>query len=293
MKIDHATLGNQILAVLTDLFSEIFSHWGDHSVAEIKPDGSYVTSVDRLVENRLCQLFRQITPDAYYLGEECHTKENGSELGLLRHDFVWIVDPIDGTREYVEGRPEFGTLVGLCRRDGDSLIPCFGLAYRPIIIQHPDETDLGRAYLTTGAGVQTIALRRDDTGALSRTVSSIKSSTQPQTPTRVVVHHKMKQKITVDGIRLPSAASVVDLLCPILGSADAAISKARIWDIAAPMALAAEVGLRCYNVITRVERSEIRLSDFIQTDPVRKWKLVEPIVLTDSASLSSIRIDEG
>jgi len=78
------------------------------ATTEIKPDGSPVTSVDRAVESVLRQSINRHHPDHGIIGEEY-----GGER--LEAEYVWVIDPIDGTRSFVSGLPTYGVLIALCR----------------------------------------------------------------------------------------------------------------------------------------------------------------------------------
>lgn len=65
-----------------------------------------VTEADRAAEKAIRQLITQRYPEHGILGEE------HGNVGLDR-DFVWVIDPIDGTRAFISGLPVWGTLVGL------------------------------------------------------------------------------------------------------------------------------------------------------------------------------------
>lgn len=73
---------------------------------EIKPDASYVTSTDKAVETALRAMIEAEYPDHGILGEEFENKNTDAE-------FVWVLDPIDGTAAFVAGIPVFGSLIGL------------------------------------------------------------------------------------------------------------------------------------------------------------------------------------
>jgi histidinol-phosphatase len=77
----------------------------DFSV-ETKPDLTPVTEVDRSVERALRERIGAERPREAVAGEEY-----GAEEGDVR----WIVDPIDGTKNFVRGIPVFGTLIALER----------------------------------------------------------------------------------------------------------------------------------------------------------------------------------
>ncbi|HEX9888688.1 MAG TPA: inositol monophosphatase family protein, partial [Nitriliruptorales bacterium] len=73
---------------------------------QTKSDGTWVTEIDRRVERRLRELIRQRYPDHAVLGEE--DGRHGPEGAP-----TWIVDPIDGTSNYVKGNPIWATLIAL------------------------------------------------------------------------------------------------------------------------------------------------------------------------------------
>jgi histidinol-phosphatase len=74
-------------------------------VVETKPDRTPVTEADRAVEKELRSLLGRDRPDDAILGEE----EGESGTGPRR----WILDPIDGTRNYSRGVPVWATLIAL------------------------------------------------------------------------------------------------------------------------------------------------------------------------------------
>jgi histidinol-phosphatase len=86
-----------------------------------KPDRSPVTAADREAEQTMRSLIEQRFPDHGVLGEE---------FGALREDgeFVWILDPIDGTKSFISGVPLFGTLIALTRAKR----PILGIIDQPI-----------------------------------------------------------------------------------------------------------------------------------------------------------------
>ena len=88
---------------------------------EIKADGSPVTEVDRAVETALRDEIRRAHPAHGVIGEEFAPDRADAE-------WVWIVDPLDGTREFIQGLPLFGVLIALAHRGRIVL----GLAEQPL-----------------------------------------------------------------------------------------------------------------------------------------------------------------
>jgi inositol-phosphate phosphatase / L-galactose 1-phosphate phosphatase / histidinol-phosphatase len=73
---------------------------------DAKADDSPVTAADREVEAVMRGMIEEAFPDHGIVGEE---------HGAVRREaeFVWVVDPIDGTKSFVTGKPLFGTLIAL------------------------------------------------------------------------------------------------------------------------------------------------------------------------------------
>jgi histidinol phosphatase-like enzyme (inositol monophosphatase family) len=82
--------------------------------ADPKGDGSPVTAVDRAVEAQLREMIAARYPDHGIIGEEHGATAPDRE-------WVWALDPIDGTLPFLAGIPVFGTLIALLR-DGVPLI---------------------------------------------------------------------------------------------------------------------------------------------------------------------------
>lgn len=89
---------------------------------ERKSDHSPVTAADRQAEEKLRTLISRYWPEHGILGEEY-----GEQRG--RVPYTWIIDPIDGTKSFVQGVPLYGMLVALS--DGER--PVVGVAHFPAL----------------------------------------------------------------------------------------------------------------------------------------------------------------
>jgi histidinol phosphatase-like enzyme (inositol monophosphatase family) len=89
--------------------------------ADVKGDASPVTVADRSAEQAMRAVLAHRFPEHGILGEE---------YGLDRPEarLRWVLDPVDGTRAFITGRPQFGTLIGLL----DGPTPILGIIDQPI-----------------------------------------------------------------------------------------------------------------------------------------------------------------
>ena len=97
----------QLAEALAETARETAQRISGNPEVEIKADGTPVTTMDRAVEAALRRIIERDHPEHGILGEEY-----GAE-GTDR-DWVWVLDPVDGTRQFAAGLPNFGTLIALC-----------------------------------------------------------------------------------------------------------------------------------------------------------------------------------
>jgi len=90
---------------------------------DYKGDHSPVTRADRECEQRIVEVLRRSFPDYGVIGEEFGADEGSG--GSAR----WIIDPIDGTKNFIRGIPYFATLIGL-EEDGEVTM---GVIYAPAV----------------------------------------------------------------------------------------------------------------------------------------------------------------
>lgn len=103
----------------------ILRHWeagGLH--VERKADATVVTRTDREVEAHLRQRIEERYPHHGIIGEEYGSDREDAE-------WVWVLDPIDGTVSYIHGIPLFGSLIGLLHQGQ----PVLGVIHQPILRQ--------------------------------------------------------------------------------------------------------------------------------------------------------------
>ncbi|MBI3885579.1 MAG: histidinol-phosphatase [Opitutae bacterium] len=112
----------ELAAASGDFIRPLF---GRHDVGvELKADQTPVTLADRGAEELLRRMIAQKFPSHGVIGEELGRDRPEAE-------FVWVLDPVDGTKAFVTGVPLFGTLIALLH-EGQ---PVLGCIHQPVLRQ--------------------------------------------------------------------------------------------------------------------------------------------------------------
>lgn len=128
----HRTLMVELAVESGAFIRPLFAHRG--LAVETKADQSPVTAADRGAEEMMRATIKKRFPDHGIIGEEFGSENTGAE-------FVWVLDPIDGTKAFITGVPLWGTLIGLLHR-GEPILGCI---HQPVLQQ----LMVGDGYTTT------------------------------------------------------------------------------------------------------------------------------------------------
>lgn len=83
----------------------------DYLAVETKGRNDFVSEVDRAAEREIIQILRKAYPNHHFLGEE------GGRRGKPdREEYLWIIDPLDGTTNFLHGFPQFAVSIALKHR---------------------------------------------------------------------------------------------------------------------------------------------------------------------------------
>ncbi len=141
-----------------------------------KADLSPVTVADRETERVMRKVLAARVPEHGILGEE-HGRER------LDHRFVWVLDPIDGTRSFITGMPLFNNLIALL----DDGVPVIGVVDTPAIGERYHAVK-GRGAWFNGAPIRTSSCRTLAAAAVYR------AGHAPQSPTLAVRYDRFATK---------------------------------------------------------------------------------------------------
>jgi myo-inositol-1(or 4)-monophosphatase len=184
-----------------------------------KAGGSPVTEADVAVDTFLKIRLSSLMPGAGWLSEE-----TADDARRLERDYVWIVDPIDGTRAYLSGSHDWSVAIALLRESR----PVLGIVYAPA------HQAMYQAVLGGGA------FRNDEPIAVSRSRSLAGLSIAGPKP--FVDRLERKVPSITRPPRIPSLALRIAKVAD--GSVDIGLvsSDARDWDIAAADLILHEAG---------------------------------------------------
>jgi histidinol-phosphatase len=120
--VDFAAFIDELATVSGDAIRPFFRT--SLSIEDKSHGGAYdpVTAADRAAELAMRTLIRRNFPSHGIIGEEF-----GPER--VEAEFVWLLDPIDGTKSFISGMPAWGTLIALARGGQ----PVFGIVHQPFI----------------------------------------------------------------------------------------------------------------------------------------------------------------
>ncbi len=133
MSDDFRQLAAALLPSVVAAGARTMAHLRSGANVETKTDGSPVTIADREAEEILLAALATVAPDIPVVAEEASAAGNIPQV----RDRFFLVDPLDGTREFIAGRDEFTVNIGLVLGGA----PKFGIVYAPA---------LSKIYLTLG-----------------------------------------------------------------------------------------------------------------------------------------------
>lgn len=120
---DYLSEFNPFLKYLAEKSSKVIKPYFRKKISiEEKNDLSPVTIADKKAEQTLRELINKEFPEHGIIGEEFGNENTAAE-------FVWVIDPIDGTKSFICGALSFGTLIALLHKNK----PVLGVINHPIL----------------------------------------------------------------------------------------------------------------------------------------------------------------
>lgn len=229
----------ELFHVVQEADRAVMEVYDNHSaIVEIKADNSPITQADRESHEIISKGLLEIFPEIPVVSEEGDDADNrNTVLGNL----FWLVDPIDGTKEFINRTDEFSICIALVENG----IPVFAIVSAPALnIQYYGGPAMGSYKIEGGEAPQKLHVSREKVGVI---VGS-RSNREAATDAYIAQHYAGYDMIQIGSqLKMPLIAE---------GKADAfprIDGPLHLWDLAAQQAILEGAG----GVVTRPDGSLI------------------------------------
>lgn len=218
----------QFAEALAARAGDIVREMSGRALVERKADDSMVTETDRHVESLIREAIAGRYPDHAFVGEEMYAGRRGAHR-MIEAEHCWVVDPIDGTRNFAHGFPMVATSIALMR----GARPVVG-----VVAEHHTGV-VYSAVAGRGAHCGDRRIRVHDKSISRDTLVAVPSGRhQPILPIiRDWVDRYVLRNVGSTALHMAYVAA---------GAVDAAFGyECKLWDVAAGALLIGEAGGRC------------------------------------------------
>lgn len=193
--------------------------------AEQKGENDYVTNIDKEAEKIIIKKLKQSYPDHSFVGEESGTTEGSDE-------YKWIIDPLDGTTNFVLGVPHFCVSIALVHR---------GKLDQAVVFD-PIRSELFTASKGQGAQMNSYRLRVNQNKDLANTLLASAFPCKKKSGTEQAIQRFSKIYEQCGDMRC-SGSAALDLAYVAAGRLDGYWETGvKPWDIAAGQLIVQESG---------------------------------------------------
>ncbi|MBL10938.1 MAG: 3'(2'),5'-bisphosphate nucleotidase [Acidiferrobacteraceae bacterium] len=114
-----------VYEIALDAGDAIMNIYNNAYNVEKKADGTPITIADRIANDIICDGLKKLTPELTLLSEESVSPDSDARLCWTRY---WLIDPLDGTKEFIKGNGEFTVNIALI----DKGRPILGVVHCPV-----------------------------------------------------------------------------------------------------------------------------------------------------------------
>jgi 3'(2'), 5'-bisphosphate nucleotidase len=196
---------------------------------ELKAGDEPVTLADKRANDLIVEGLHARFPHDPVLSEEAPAIE-----GVLGSPRIWMVDPIDGTKDFIRGSEGFSVMIGLARLGR----PVLGVVHQPALDRTFFATPDGGAHVVTGDTVQPLAVSRVSSAGDVRLVASASHRSPDIDRVKGALGIDNEQNIGSIGVKLCLIA---------MGLRDLYVNpqtKTKVWDTCGPEAILVGAGGR-------------------------------------------------
>ncbi|HUJ57225.1 MAG TPA: 3'(2'),5'-bisphosphate nucleotidase CysQ [Kofleriaceae bacterium] len=223
----------QAIAIAREAGEVVSALRGGELGVEMKPGDEPVTIADRRASELIVARLRAAFPDDPVISEEQPPAE-----GALASHRLWLVDPIDGTKDFIRGSDGFSVMVGLCEAGR----PVLGVVHQPAAGRTFYASPAG-AFVETAAGRAPLAVSSVASAGQARLVASASHRTADIDRVKRTLGIADEQNVGSVGVKLCLIA---------MGVRDLYVnptSKTKAWDTCAPEAILVRAGGRLSDLL--------------------------------------------
>jgi myo-inositol-1(or 4)-monophosphatase len=197
-----------------------------------KRANDFVTQVDRSAESAIIDIIRQAYPDHAILGEESGAIEGKDSGSGKKAEYRWIIDPLDGTTNFIHGFPIYCVSIALAVRG----------KVEQAVVYDPARNDIYSASKGRGAYLNDRRIRAAKRTRLQDCLISTGFPYRPGDKLKPYLHMLGEIISQCAGVRRPGAAAL-DLAYVAAGHSDGFFETGlQPWDVAAGSLLVTEAG---------------------------------------------------
>lgn len=221
----NISLQTQVLNIVKESGDIVKGLLTQDNILEEKGQDNFLTYIDLEVQRFLIEKLSFLLPESTIISEE---KEN---LNINSSEFIWVIDPIDGTTNLIHNYPHFCTSVALVKKGK----PIFG------VISNPITSELFHSILNNGAFLNNQKISVSETSTLANSIIGFGFPYDKQKISNTIEKIKAVINSSQDLRRTGSAA--LDLAYVACGRLDGYFEfDLEIWDYIAGYLLIKEAG---------------------------------------------------
>jgi myo-inositol-1(or 4)-monophosphatase len=258
---------NGIINYLMEISPEVLKRFrGSHEITQ-KIDNSIVTDSDKNIEVLLKNKFSNLLPNSYFLGEESSDMTPEQYSKIFDHDYIWAIDPIDGTKNFAHGIPIFAVSVGLLKKEEGGHKPVAGAVLFPALNEI--------VYTKNGKSYSMIVDKREE-----------RELEMPKSQDSIVAlsdsfykEYDFNSKATKAQPR-QLGSTVVNIAYTAIGRSIGTMTAAHLWDFAGGLAIAQNLGVDMRKFSDGTVKNKFGINDFIIGNPDKDWRMKEMYILS-------------
>lgn len=250
----------------------------DDSQPRLKPDASVLTQADIAVSQMIRKKMQDILSQPGHIlidEEDQQSSRFFDEKALAENPYLWVIDPIDGTRAFSNRMPLFGVSIGLLRERRPWLGAVFFPALRELFFA--DGTQAFFVKEAFSSQEKRVPIKRIDQEITRQSVFFGNDA----------FWKEYEWNFTLCQMMMPSCA-VMDFCWPAVGRGCGCMFNSYIWDFGGAWPIARAAGLDMRSLSTGKAVEQISL-DLFQGQGMLSWRLRENYLLSSERNFAVIK----